>query len=145
MGITDADLRVFANTLVEMKVNGETVNLTRYEALHLKEFEKAMAGSVYATRDLLNRIKEQDKTIAELVAHYDGLVGKYFGENSNIDRIPEAVLAEINELRRVLNFYYPGQYSSQDQDWTRYLESVFADRDDDDSSEDDETDKPGDD
>ena len=109
------DIHVFANTLVDVAINGKVQTMKRETALLYKIYEGAMKGKVSNQRFLYSKFKENDKRLATLRARYERLMITWVIENPNFDgldgdNIPFEVQAEIEALEALLSYYFPTQY-----------------------------------
>ena len=110
-----ADVRVFANTPIEVRTNGRTETMDRRTALMHKIFEDAMKGKASAQRLLDNKFERNSELLAATRVRLDQLEAEYIIDNDKFDgldgeNIPYEVQSEIAELRAVLHNYFPEQY-----------------------------------
>ena len=109
-----SDLRIFAHTLVDFVVNGQTETMDRRTALLNKMFESAMKGRVSMQRFLYQEFEKNAEQLAQVRNHYDSLLFEWIIDPPDGDKpgfkIPAEVEVEITELRALLNHYFPGQY-----------------------------------
>lgn len=111
---SESDLRIFANTLVEVGVNGKRATMTRHEALLNKVFESAMKGRVSMQKFLWQEFEKASQRLAEARARYDHLLIHWIIDNPNSRNrdfeIPFEVEQEMASLGALLHHYFPEQY-----------------------------------
>ncbi len=113
--IHESDMQVFSYTLVDVVSNGQKVEMVRRSALLNKMFESAMKGSVTQQRFLYHEFERIDERIAVARVHYDRLLFDWIINNNPVPgrprvEIPLEVEVEMDSLRVMLNYYFPGQY-----------------------------------
>lgn len=108
------DIRIFANTEVDVISNGEKETMDRQTALLNKMYESAMKGKVSMQRYLHREFKGNDKRLAEARVRHERLLVEWFIDNPNLGKpdfeIPFEVEVEITQLESVLNHYFPENY-----------------------------------
>ena len=109
-----SDIRHFANTQIELVMNGERVKLDRHAALLNKSFEGAMKGRVSLQRFLLQLFEKNDVRLAEVRHRYNTLLHRWVLDNPNYKGFDESLSREqqfeLLSLASTLNHYHPGQY-----------------------------------
>ncbi len=112
--IHEADMQVFSYTLVDVVSNGQKVAMVRRSALLNKMFESAMKGSVTQQRFLYHEFERNNERLAAARVHYDRLLFNWILNNPDFKKpdfdIPLEVEVEMESLRVMLNYYFPGQY-----------------------------------
>ena len=110
----ESDLRIFANTLVDIVANGQKETMLRQTALLNKMFESAMKGKVSMQRFLYREFERNAERLAAARAHYDRLLFDWVLDNPKFGKpdfdIPFEVEVEMDSLRVLLNFYWPNDY-----------------------------------
>lgn len=113
-GYDQSDIRLFANTQIEITANGRVEKMDRRTAMLNKVYESAMKGSVTAQRFLYIEFMKSDDKVATAATRLNQLVAEWYGAG-NGDRqrkgIPSRVQWEIWQLAGYLNHYFPGQYA----------------------------------
>ena len=113
-GYNPSDIRHFANTQIELMMNGEPVKLDRRAALLNKSFESAMKGRVSQQRYLLQLFEKNDVRLAEMRHRYNTLLHRWVLDNPNFKGFDESLSREqqleLLSLASTLNHYHPGQY-----------------------------------
>ncbi len=109
------DIRHFGNTVIEIRVNGQTELMDRRTAVLHRMFEDAMRGKVTQQRLLYSEFERNDERIAAARLRYQQLMTKWVINNRDYDgldgeSIPIEVQFEIAGLEALLNHYFPGQY-----------------------------------
>ena len=112
--INESDIFVFGNTMIDVVSNGQKETTIRRSALLNKMFESAMKGSVTMQRFLYSEFERNDARLAAVRVHYDQMMLYWFVDhpdrrNPDFD-IPIEVVAEMEGLRNMLNYYYPFNY-----------------------------------
>ena len=111
-----SDIRHFANTQVELMMNGEPVKLDRRAALLSKMFESAMKGRVSQQRYLMGLFEKNDVRLAQLRDRYNTLLHRWVLDNPNYKGFDESLTREqqleLLSLASTLNHYHPGQYEA---------------------------------
>ena len=109
-----SDLQQFGNTLVDVRVNGQTETMLRRPALLNKMFESAMKGSVTTQRFLYKEFEKNDMRLAEAVVRHERLLLDWIINNPDFTKpdfeIPFEIQLEIDSLGSALHHYYPNQY-----------------------------------
>ena len=112
---SEADIRIFGHTLIDFVVNGQKVMMDRRTALNNKMFESAMKGKVPMHRFLYKEFKRNAERLAAARVRYDRLIFDWVLDNPEFGKhdfdIPLEVGLEMEGLRGMLNFYFPGQYT----------------------------------
>ncbi len=112
--LDESDIQIFSNTLVDVVSNGQKVSMVRRSALLNKMFERAMKGSVTQQRFLYREFERNNERLAAARAHYDRLLFNWILNNPDFKKpdfdIPLEVEVEMESLRVMLNYYFPGQY-----------------------------------
>jgi hypothetical protein len=99
--LSQSDPFIFAQTLMPLKINGETVELTQREAVTKKLLESALKGSVQAQIFLAKEFKWLDELQAHARLRLEELEKKQLKEPPTSDVAVE-IEAEIAGLRRGL-------------------------------------------
>ena len=111
---SEADIRIFGHTLIDFVVNGQKVTMDRRTALNNKMFESAMKGKVSMQRFLYKEFERNAERLAAARVRYEWLIFDWVLDNPEFGKhdfdIPLEVELEIESLRSMLNFYFPGQY-----------------------------------
>jgi len=107
-----SDLYVFGNTMIDVVTNGQIEMMDRREALLNKIYESAMKGKVTSQRFLYKEFGKNDERLAGTRLHYDQLMMKWYVNNTGKNRVdvPIEIELDIMNLRRMLNYYFPGSY-----------------------------------
>ena len=109
-----SDLRVFGNTTIDVLANGHKETMDRRSALTHKMFESAMKGKVSMQRFLYKEFQKNTKQLAIARIRYDELIFEWILNNPDFGKldydIPLEVQLEIDSLKYLLNYYFPGQY-----------------------------------
>jgi hypothetical protein len=110
-----ADIRIFGNTLIEVRTNDGVELMDRRAALLHKMFEDAMRGKVSMQRLLYAEFGRDDERLAAARVRHEQLMIKWVIENPDFDgldgeNIPFEVQLEILGLQAVLHHYFPEQY-----------------------------------
>jgi hypothetical protein len=100
--LSKADRLVFANTLMNLKVNGETVELTQREAVKMKLLESALKGRVYAQIYLDKEFEKLDEMMVLARQKLQELETKWFLKRQPGVDVPLEVELEIMSLRQSL-------------------------------------------
>lgn len=113
--LTDqGDTHIFANTAVEVKIQGQMQLMTRGAALMLKAYEGAMKGSVYLLRYLDEKFAKNEEMMTEIRVRYDELVLDWIVNNPDRHRpgykMPAEVELEMQGMLTFLNHFYPDSY-----------------------------------
>ena len=110
-----SDLRIFGNTLIDIVANGEIDTMDRRAALTHKMFESAMKGRVTMQKFLYQEFERNAERLAGLRLRYDRLMLDWVINNPDYTKrefeMPFEVEQEIIELRTLLSYYFPDQYS----------------------------------
>ncbi len=110
-----SDVRHFANTQIELTINGRPEKMDRRAALLSKVFESAMSGKVSQQRFLIGLFEKSDVQLAELRHHYGKLMSTWIMDNPDFKNFDESLTSEqkneLISLASVLNHYHPGQYT----------------------------------
>ncbi len=124
-----SDIRHFANTQVELMMNGEAVKLDRRAALLNKIFESAMKGRVSQQRYLMGLFEQNDAKLAEARQLYETLLSEWILDNPDFKgfdvSLSRGQQLELLKLASTLNQYHPGQYEEL---LSRSIESKDGDR-----------------
>ncbi len=109
-----ADIHFFGNTLIEIRVNGQTELVNRRAALLHKMYEDAMKGKVSMQKFLFHEFEKNDERLAAIRVRYDRLVIDWIINNPNPGKhgndIPFEAELEMVSLRAALKHYFPGSY-----------------------------------
>lgn len=113
--LTDqGDTHIFANTAVEVKIQGQIQLMTREASLKLKAYEGAMKGSVYLLRYLDEKFQKNEERMAEIRVRYDELMMDWIVDNPDRHRpgfkLPAQIEIEMQRLRAFLHHYFPNDY-----------------------------------
>jgi len=115
-----ADIRIFADTLVDIKANGRQQRMDRRTALLQKIFESAMKGNVTAQRLLYEEFSKNSQQLAEARLRYDQLALEWIIDNPDLRKhgyeLPKAVELEMARLRTMLSYYFPHSYPPYQDD-----------------------------
>ena len=134
---SEADIRIFGHTLIDFVVSGQKVTMDRRTALNNKMFESAMKGKVSMQRFLYKEFERNAERLAAARVRYDRLIFDWVLDNPEYGKhdfeIPLEVEVEIEDLREMLNFYFPGQYplggmSADDDGDSQQPDGVVVDR-----------------
>ena len=108
------DIRWFANLMIEVASNGEMQSMDRHTALLHKMYERAMKGSVTMQRFLYKEFKRNSERLATLRVHYEKLQIEWIINNPRFGEpgyeIPFEIELEMQQLKRLLHHYFPGDY-----------------------------------
>ena len=109
-----SDIRIFGHTMVDVLTSGQKETMDRRTALLNKMFESAMKGKVSQQRFLYKEFERNDERLAAARVYYDQMMLYWFVDhpdrrNPDFD-IPIEVVAEMEGLRNMLNYYYPFNY-----------------------------------
>ena len=109
------DIRHFGNTVIEIRVNGQTELMDRRTAVLHRMFEDAMKGKVSTQRFLYAEFERNDLQLTKARHQYQQLRTRWIIENDNFDgldgvSIPFEVQMEILRLKVLLHHYFPSQY-----------------------------------
>ena len=111
-----SDVQHFANTQIELMVNGQPETLDRRAALLNKIFESAMKGRVSQQRYLMGLFEKKDAELAELRHQYDRFLHEWVLDNPNFKNFDDSLSHEqqliLLKLGATLNHYYPGQFTA---------------------------------
>ena len=111
-----SDVRHFANTQIELTVNGQPEKMDRRAALLSKTFESAMSGKVSQQRFLMNLFEKSDANLAELRNRFDQLLNAWMLDNPEFKAVDESLTSaqrhELFILANVLEHYHPGHYGA---------------------------------
>ena len=111
-----SDVRHFANTQIELMINGQPEKMTRKEAILSKVFESAMKGRVSQQRYVMSLFEKNDEQLAELRQQYDVLLHEWIVANPNFENIDESLSRQqintLTSMASTLNHYYPGQFDA---------------------------------
>ena len=109
-----SDIRIFANTMIDVVSNGQKETMDRRTALLAKMFEDAMKGRVSQQRFLYREFEKNSERLAATRAHYERLIMDWIVDNPDLGEpdfeIPVEVELEMLSLRTLLNHYFPGDY-----------------------------------
>jgi len=123
-----SDIRHFANTQVELMMNGEPAKMDRRAALLFKTYESAMKGKVSQQRYMMQLFEKNDLRLAEVRHRYNTLLHRWVLGNPNFKGFEESLTREqqleLLSLASTLNHYHPGQYEEL---LRPYIESDDAD------------------
>ncbi len=134
---SEADIRIFGHTLIDFVVNGQKVMMDRRTALNNKMFESAMRGKVSMQRFLYKEFERNAERLAAAQVRYERLLFDWVIDNPDYSKpdfdIPLEVELEMEGLREILNFYFPGRYplggmSAHDDGDSQQPDGVVVDR-----------------
>ena len=107
-----SDMRHFADTFIDVVTNGKIESMDRRAALNNKMFESAMKGRVSMQRFLYAEFERVDQRLAEVIVRYQQLMNYWHIEHPDVGKsdfkIPPEVEVELEQLRDLLNHYFPG-------------------------------------
>lgn len=113
-GYNPSDIRHFANTQIELMMNGAPVKLDRRAALLNKMYETAMKGRVSQQRYMMQLFEKTDVRLAGLRDLYNTLLHRWILDNPKFKGFDESLTREqqfeLLSLASTLNHYHPGQY-----------------------------------
>jgi two-component sensor histidine kinase len=95
----DASPYIFANSNLELNLNGETVTMTRQEALLNRLYQQAMKGDVRAIIHLDQKFDEANQTIADARMDLPDLLRQW----QAAPPMSEEADARIEEIHRIIN------------------------------------------
>ena len=109
-----ADIRTFANMLIEVRANGQTKLMDRRTALLHKMFEDAMKGKVSMQKFLYQELQKNEELLAEFRVRYERLMIDWIIRNPRYKdpeyELPIEIRTELMALERVLRHYFPESY-----------------------------------
>lgn len=110
----------FSREPVEMKIDGKVVYMPRFAAVHHKQFETAMKGSVTAQREFLKEVRDSDKTVAMLEKRFIELTMMkvdYLSNDNNGEpgALPLELELEYLRLQSILSELFPTTYKKPKQ------------------------------
>ncbi|MEQ9490904.1 MAG: DUF5681 domain-containing protein [Alphaproteobacteria bacterium] len=105
----------FSREPVEMKIDGKVAYMPRLSAVHHKQFETAMKGSVTAQREFLKEARDSDKTVALLEKRFIELTMTKADRLSNDNNgepgeLPLELELEYLRLQSILHGFFPTKY-----------------------------------
>ena len=110
-----SDIRIFAETPVEVRTSDGLKFMSRRAALLQKMYEDAMRGKVTNQRFFYNEFARNDERLAGIRLQYEQILKDWVIEDDQFDgrnkkRIPPHILMEIRSLQSILHYYFPAEY-----------------------------------